>query len=81
MLYILSDMAYSRMFNVFTSFCRKKPGFNKRPTVDVFKCVLRHKPFKKHCSKTVVPSVLNATDFKREYDRDSGFVHTGVDRG
>jgi hypothetical protein len=36
---------------------------------------------RKHCAKAVVPSVMNARNFKRQYDRDPGFVHTGVDRG
>jgi hypothetical protein len=29
----------------------------------------------------VVPSVLNAGDFQRQYDWDVEFVHSGVDRG
>ena len=29
----------------------------------------------------VVPSVLNAGDFQRQYDWDVEFVHDGVDRG
>ena len=29
----------------------------------------------------VVPSVLNAGDYKRQYDCDIEFVHSGVDRG
>jgi len=29
----------------------------------------------------VVPSVLNAGDFQRQYDWDVEFVHSGVDSG
>jgi hypothetical protein len=29
----------------------------------------------------VVPSVLNAGDFQKQYDWDVEFVHSGVDRG
>jgi len=41
----------------------------------------RHKPFEGSVQMAVVPSVLNAGDFQRQYDWDAEFVHSGVDRG
>jgi hypothetical protein len=63
----------------------QKYGINEHTNVHVYTCVYTFtstQAFRRNIVQTaVVPSVLNTTDFKGQFDQDCGFVNTGVHRG
>jgi len=69
-------------FALFSS-CRRKHRINKNTNshLSVYTFTLTQTFRGNIVQMAVVPSVLNAGDFQRQYDWDVEFVHSGVDSG